>query len=75
METCVRNGYYEEALELSAHMRRVDKKHGGIPIVKVTSSGETYGMMLLIGYAPDAFVVEVEYYSAVSFDRFSAFEM
>ena len=35
METCVRNSYYEEALDLNTHVRRMDKKHGEIPIVKV----------------------------------------
>jgi hypothetical protein len=35
METCVRNGYYEEALDLNTHVRRMDKKHGEVPIIKV----------------------------------------
>lgn len=48
METCVRNGYYEEALELSAHMRRVDKKHGGIPIVKAIARDVESSMTLML---------------------------
>ncbi|XP_077418903.1 conserved oligomeric Golgi complex subunit 8 isoform X2 [Vanacampus margaritifer] len=49
MDTCVRNAYYDQALELAAYVRRLDKKHGALPVIRglVREVGASAQLMLL----------------------------
>lgn len=41
MENCIKNGHFEEALELSSYIKWLGKKHGNIQLVKVVPLGQS----------------------------------
>ncbi|RXG51985.1 Conserved oligomeric Golgi complex subunit 8 [Armadillidium vulgare] len=48
MDTCVRNGYYEDALEILSYVRRLEKKHLDIPVVASIVSDVKKGTRLML---------------------------
>lgn len=38
MDTCIKEGRYEEALELAAYVQRLGVKHGSIPVIDVSAA-------------------------------------
>lgn len=47
MDTCVRNAYYEEALQLQAHVVQLKKRHADIAIIQsIADDVEKYGRQM-----------------------------
>ncbi|KAF9304264.1 conserved oligomeric Golgi complex component [Mortierella antarctica] len=48
METCVRNGYYHEALELAAHVQRLVIRYPGLKIIQEIDSKVSQGKEMML---------------------------